>query len=98
VNVSPVGRYATPPLERMAPRGLAGPSGSAQPPASAAGPAGAREIPVHTPEGTDAQLWSVLTSDERAYFGRAGTRTLVYGPAGASRSLSLNGRALDLKA
>lgn len=53
-----------------------------QPPATRpARPAGtAAEIGVQPPPGTDPELWSVLTSEERAHFARLGAMgPLTYG-------------------
>ncbi|HET8654011.1 MAG TPA: hypothetical protein VFL93_00660 [Longimicrobiaceae bacterium] len=37
-------------------------------------------VPVEAPEGTDPALWSVLTSDERAFFAKVGAMgPLTYG-------------------
>ncbi len=50
---------------------------------SAAGVAarGAHSMPVEAPEGTDPQLWSVLTTEERSFFARARTLgPVTYGP------------------
>jgi len=39
-------------------------------------------VPVEPPEGTDPALWSVLSSDERAFFAKAGAMgPLTYGKA-----------------
>jgi hypothetical protein len=41
-------------------------------------------LPVEPPAGTDPELWSVLTADERAFFARAGAAgPLTYGRAAA---------------
>lgn len=38
-------------------------------------------LPAEAPEGTDPQLWSVLTADERTFFARARAMgPLTYGP------------------
>lgn len=37
-------------------------------------------MPVHPPAGTDPELWSVLSADERAYFAKLGAMgPLTYG-------------------
>lgn len=37
-------------------------------------------VPVQPPQGTDPELWSVLTQDERAYFAKLGAMgPLTYG-------------------
>ncbi len=38
---------------------------------SAGASASARELPLEAPSGTDPDLWSVLTSEERRYFAQA---------------------------
>ena len=51
--------------------------------AAAAAPAAERpnSLPVDAPGGTDPQLWSVLTSEERTFFARARAMgPLTYGP------------------
>jgi hypothetical protein len=47
----------------------------------AAAPAAASNaVPVEAPEGTDPELWSVLTADERAFFAKVGAMgPLTYG-------------------
>lgn len=48
--------------------------------------ASAETVPTEAPLGTDPALWSVLTSQERAFFARARTMgPVTYGP-GAGRS------------
>jgi hypothetical protein len=40
----------------------------------------AESVPVEAPEGTDPALWSVLSSEERAFFAKAGAMgPLTYG-------------------
>jgi hypothetical protein len=53
-------------------------------------------IPVDAPSDTDAQLWSVLTSQERSYFARLSARNVTYGPAGSTGGLG-RGQSLDLR-
>lgn len=67
---------------------------------AAANPA---SVPVQPPQGTDPELWSVLTQDERAYFAKLGAMgPLTYGrvlsgqmPAPAPMA---RGGRLDVKA
>jgi hypothetical protein len=62
----------------------------------------AQSVPVEAPEGTDPALWSVLSSDERAFFAKAGVMgPLTYGKAlremtGAQPPAARGGR-LDVK-
>jgi hypothetical protein len=65
--------------------------------------AAAHPLSAQAPEGTDPNLWSVLTSDERAFF----ARTVTSGPLTYSRIMSANkapampairGGRLDLRA
>lgn len=44
----------------------------------------ANAVPVEAPAGTDPELWSVLTSEERAFFARASTQ----GPLTYSRLMA----------
>jgi hypothetical protein len=61
-----------------------------------------QSVPVEAPEGTDPALWSVLSSDERAFFAKAGVMgPLTYGKAlremtGAQPPAARGGR-LDVK-
>jgi hypothetical protein len=49
-------------------------------PAAPAKAATAAAVPVEAPEGTDPELWSVLTADERAFFAKVGAMgPLTYG-------------------
>lgn len=44
-------------------------------------------LPSQAPEGTDPQLWSVLTADERTFFARARAMgPLTYGPGRGENS------------
>jgi hypothetical protein len=59
---------------------------------------------VKAPEGTDPKLWSVLTSEERAYFAKAGNGPLTYSrltnPNRSSTppaSLSIRGGRVDVR-
>lgn len=58
-------------------------------------------LPVAAPPGTDPELWSVLTGEERAFFARVGTMgPLTYGrmTAPPAASPSMRGGRLDVKA
>jgi hypothetical protein len=60
-------------------------------------------LPLDPPPGTDPELWSVLTAEERAFFARAGAMgPLTYGRAiaqpSAAHSPLLRGGRLDVKA
>ena len=66
-------------------------------------PAAGNAVPVQPPQGTDPELWSVLTQDERAYFAKLG----AMGPLTYGRVLSgqmpvqapaVRGGRLDVKA
>ena len=61
-----------------------------------------QSVPVEPPPGTDPALWSVLSSDERAFFAKAGAMgPLTYGRALAEmKSAQLpatRGGRLDVK-
>ena len=61
-----------------------------------------RSVPVEPPPGTDPALWSVLSSDERAFFAKAGAMgPLTYGRAfedqKASQLPASRGGRLDVK-
>ena len=56
------------------------------------------------PEGTDPKLWSVLTSEERAFFAKASNGPLTYSrltnpnrTAGASPAMSIRGGRVDIR-
>jgi hypothetical protein len=57
-------------------------------------------MPVEAPPGTDPELWSVLTAEERSYFARAAARgPVTYSPSKlglAELGLQRGGR-LDVK-
>jgi hypothetical protein len=58
-------------------------------------------LPVSAPPGTDPELWSVLTGEERAFFARVGTMgPLTYGrmTSPPAASPSMRGGRLDVKA
>ncbi|MCC6928898.1 MAG: hypothetical protein IT359_07920 [Gemmatimonadaceae bacterium] len=66
-------------------------------------PSAGNAVPVQPPQGTDPELWSVLTQDERAYFAKLG----AMGPLTYGRVLSgqmpvqapaVRGGRLDVKA
>jgi hypothetical protein len=60
-----------------------------KPQQSLTGPANA--LPAEAPPGTDPELWSVMTGEERAYFAKAATMgPLTYGRIAAGMS-ALNG-------
>ena len=77
----------------------AGAPGTSRP--AAAGATGG--VPVQPPQGTDPELWGVLTQDERAYFAKLGAMgPLTYGRVRsgqmpASAPMARGGR-LDVKA
>jgi hypothetical protein len=59
-------------------------------------------VPAEPPEGTDPALWSVLSSEERAYFAKAGAMgPLTYGKAlremNGSQLPAFRGGRLDVK-
>ena len=56
-------------------------------------------VPAQAPEGTDPALWSVLTSEERAFFARARAMgPVTYGPGrGSALSGAPLGGRLDLR-
>lgn len=65
--------------------------------------AATQSVPVQAPQGTDPELWSVLTQDERTYFAKLG----AMGPLTYGRVLSgqpapttphVRGGRLDVKA
>lgn len=76
---------------------------AATPAAKAIAPATANAVPVQPPQGTDPELWSVLTQDERAYFAKLGAMgPLTYGRVlsgqmSAPAPMARGGR-LDVKA
>jgi hypothetical protein len=62
--------------------GVARPATPAQAPARAPGaaPGAASALPVEPPPGTDPELWSVLSAEERGFFAKAGALgPLTYG-------------------
>ena len=59
-----------------------------------------QSLPADAPAGTDPALWSVLTSQERAFFSRARSMgPVTYGPGRGSNQLpaALLGGRLDVK-
>ena len=57
-------------------------------------------LPADAPQGTDPQLWSVLTSDERTFFARARAMgPLTYGPGSGANSFAgpASGGRLDIR-
>ena len=77
------------------------PASLAEKEASPGGTASAEGLPVEAPPGTDPDLWSVLTADERRYFARARSLgPVVYSPGKlglAEVGLQRGGR-LDVRA
>ena len=70
------------------------------PPAPTARAARSTEtVPAEAPPGTDPALWSVLSSDERAFFARARSMGgVTYGPGTRSRSAGVPaGGRIDVK-
>jgi len=69
--------------------------------AALAQPASA-SLPAEAPAGTDPELWSVLSSDERAFFAKAGALgPLTYGRAtmaSATAPATARGGRLDVRA
>lgn len=59
-------------------------------------------VPVDAPSGTDPELWSVLTNDERSFFAKtASLGPLTYGrmkAAATSAPPAMRGGRLDVKA
>ncbi|HET9986184.1 MAG TPA: hypothetical protein VFQ38_21465 [Longimicrobiales bacterium] len=64
-------------------------------------PGAASAVPVEAPAGTDPELWSVLTTEERAFFAKfQAAGPLTYGPktpAAAEKAIPRGGR-LDVTA
>lgn len=68
---------------------------------NSAAPAAAT-LPAEAPQGTDPELWSVLTGEERAFFARAGSLgPLTYGRATAAAQAptppAVRGGRLDVR-
>ncbi len=62
--------------EHQSPVGTARTNGAASP----QGAAGATAVPAQPPPGTDPELWSVLSGEERSFFARLGAMgPLTYG-------------------
>ena len=64
--------------------------------------AGRATLPVEPPPGTDPELWSVLSADDRAFFAKAGAMgPLTYGrvmhAAQSSERPAIRGGRLDVK-
>lgn len=104
VTIGPVNHGWTPPAsalrrdaEAVTRGGVQGPGATVQ--EAVAGSTSVREgLPVDPPARTDAQLWSVLTSSERMFFGRAESRRATYGPDGFMGLVAPQGRTLDVRA
>lgn len=94
--VGPVDRFWTAPAS--APRPGAAAARDVESAGATATSEAARGLPVDPPAHTDAQLWSVLTSTERTFFARAGSRSGTYGPSGLADALASQGLAVDLRA
>jgi hypothetical protein len=74
-----------------------------QPMATPAAPANAAGVSVAPPPGTDPELWTVLTPDERSYFAKLGAMgPLTYGRVLSGQmqppAPSVRGGRLDVKA
>lgn len=55
-------------------------------------------LPAEAPPGTDPELWSVLTTEERAYYARIqALGPLTYHPARASGEVVGRGGRIDLR-
>lgn len=83
-------RPATPGSSQLAARSAA--AGIAQPAQAS--------LPATPPPGTDPELWSVLTGEERAFFARVGSMgPLTYGRMSAAQSAppAARGVRLDVK-
>lgn len=85
-----------------APRSIVPQPGSAAASKVNAGPTAAG-VPAQPPQGTDPELWSVLTQDERTYFAKLGAMgPLTYGRVLSGQmqpaSPSARGGRLDVKA
>ena len=82
------------PLDRL------NPEGSSRPGTESAGAVAASGLPAEAPPGTDPDLWSVLTAEERVYFARAkALGPVTYSPSRlglAELGLQRGGR-LDVK-
>ena len=99
----PIGTYpprpATPGRAEQAPVARAGVPARAQPSATPA----AAPVSVTPPPGTDPDLWTVLTADERSYFAKLGAMgPLTYGRVLSGQmqppAPSVRGGRLDVKA
>lgn len=95
----PAGDVATPAVDRAGQAARPEPTLRATP--SVAAPA-ATPVPVEAPPGTDPALWSVLTSEERAFFARtASMGPLTYGAiknATLPAPPTIRGGRLDVRA
>jgi hypothetical protein len=91
-NVATVARPATDPASRAPVQQdqatalrTSAPTTTSRTPTTLGGPT--NTLPAEAPPGTDPELWSVLTADERAYFAKAGSSgPLTYGRTTAPRS------------
>ncbi|MGQ0646100.1 MAG: hypothetical protein ACT4P7_00930 [Gemmatimonadaceae bacterium] len=98
-------RPAAPARPEQAPVGGARPGQIArqQPSAPGAAPVAGAPVSVQPPAGTDPELWTVLTQDERAYFAKLGAMgPLTYGRVLSGQmqppAPSVRGGRLDVKA
>lgn len=100
---NPYTRVAPRPAPNARPDQAARPATAARPERAPAAPAAPTAAAVAPPPGTDPDLWTVLTPDERAYFARLGAMgPLTYGrvlsgqapaPAPAARGVRLDVKA-----
>lgn len=101
----------TSPLRDQAARTLVAPGVARQAPAAPAAlrapapaPGAASALPVEPPAGTDPELWSVLSAEERGFFAKAGAMgPLTYGRMmneGAAQPAmpAVRGGRLDIRA
>lgn len=62
----------------------------------------ANTLPAEAPEGTDPELWAVLTTEERSYFAKVGAMgPLTYGHvlrSGSASNPAMRGGRLDVRA
>ena len=78
------------------------PAPATKPAAATTSASSPSSVPAEAPEGTDPALWSVLSSEERAFFAKAGAMgPLTYGKAlremNGSQLPAFRGGRLDVK-